>query len=161
MGSTTIKATWRHFALWAGEEEIWQNTFSAGSFLLTWWGWARLSLLRVNNIYIFFNSRSTQALCTCLSTDKSCSLYLFAHLIERLRATAGVAELHLHGVVEQRQAAARLQDPVGFLQEERPVEPVEGRHGRHQVGRAVVQGQLLGRTLSWSQGRKIKRFFMW
>lgn len=38
-----------------GIQEIWQNTFSAGSFLLTWWGWARLSLVRVNNIYIYFS----------------------------------------------------------------------------------------------------------
>lgn len=91
-----------------------------------------------NNTRTHTFCREPRAPCLPMNRDEFSryvfSLYLSAHLIERLRAAARVTELHLQGVVEQRQAAARFQDPVGLLQEERPVEPVEGRHGCHQIG---------------------------
>ncbi len=63
-------------------------------------------------------------------------------------AAVRVAELHVNGVVEQSHAATGLQDSVGLLEKAWSVEPVEGRHGCHQVHWAVSKRQLLGHTLS-------------
>lgn len=76
------------------------------------------------------------------------SSYLFADLVECVWAAIGVAELHVNGVVEQSQAAMGLQDSVGLLEKAWSVEPVERRHGCHQVHWAVSQWQLLGHALS-------------
>lgn len=74
--------------------------------------------------------------------------HLFADLVECVWAAVRVAEFHVNGVVEQSQAAARLQDSVDFFEKAWPVKPVEGRHGCHQVHWAVSERQLLSHTLS-------------
>ena len=63
--------------------------------------------------------------------------HLFADGVQGVGAAASVAQLHVQGVVEQGQAAAGLQDPVGLLEEAGAVEPVKGAHGRHQIHRAT------------------------
>jgi len=71
-------------------------------------------------------------------------LHLFTDGVQGVGAAACAAQLHVHGVVEQGQAATGLQHPVGLLEETRPVEPVEGRHGGHQIYGAGGGQQPLG-----------------
>ena len=66
-------------------------------------------------------------------THLSCRGHLFADGVQGVRAATLPVQLHVQGVVEQRQAAAGLQNPVGLLEEAWAVEPVEGRHGGHQI----------------------------
>lgn len=101
----------------------------------------------VEGVWVLIHNKSSH-ICMYIFIYSIFCKHLFADLVECLWAAVRVAEFHVNGVVEQSQAAARLQDSVDFLEKAWPVKPVEGRHGCQQVHWAVSKWQLLSHTLS-------------
>ena len=83
----------------------------------------------------------TDWLIKCSSSD------LLADLIESLWAVS-IAELHVHGVVEEGKTSLWLQYSVYFFEETWMVKPVKRRHARHKVHLAIFQRKLFSRAFS-------------